>query len=88
MKVEFLSKFGRDLDKITDKQVSKSVASLVETIEQAEALSNIPNLKKLTGFKNAYRVRIGNYRVGLFVEGETVEFVRIAHRKDIYNSFP
>lgn len=30
----------------------------------------------------------GYYRIGLFVEGEEVEFVRVLHRKDMYRHFP
>ncbi|WP_374754821.1 type II toxin-antitoxin system RelE family toxin [Dyadobacter psychrophilus] len=44
--------------------------------------------KKLKGFSNAYRIRIGDYRVGIFVENNIVELARIAHRKDIYKVFP
>lgn len=35
-----------------------------------------------------YRIRIGDYRIGIFVEGKTVEFARVVHRKDIYQQFP
>jgi len=40
------------------------------------------------GHPTAYRIRIQNYRVGIFQEGETVEFARILPRKDIYKYFP
>jgi mRNA interferase RelE/StbE len=45
-------------------------------------------VKKLVGFKEAFRIRLGNYRVGVFLEGENVIFARVAHRKDIYSIFP
>ncbi|MEQ6118067.1 hypothetical protein [Reichenbachiella sp. MALMAid0571] len=47
-----------------------------------------PNIKKLVGFSDAYRIRSGNIRIGVFVDGDTIEFARIAHRKNIYNIFP
>jgi mRNA interferase RelE/StbE len=49
-----------------------------------------PNLgiKKLSGFPDAYRIRSGNYRIGMFLEGDKVIFARVAHRKDIYKIFP
>ena len=48
----------------------------------------IVNLKKLKGFKTAYRIRIGDYRIGVFIDGDIVEFARVVHRKDIYRLFP
>ncbi len=45
-------------------------------------------LKKLKGFDGAYRIRIGDYRVGLFIVQETITFARVLHRKEIYRYFP
>lgn len=44
--------------------------------------------KKLTGFKNAYRIRMGEYRIGFVFENGTIELIRILGRKDIYKYFP
>ncbi|MEG3988445.1 type II toxin-antitoxin system RelE/ParE family toxin [Microcoleus sp. S28C3] len=46
------------------------------------------NLKKLKGEDNAYRFRVGDYRIGFYFDGETVTFARVLHRKDIYRYFP
>ena len=64
------------------------MAELIEKIESVQNLSQIPNTKKLKGHKSAYRIRLGDYRVGLFLEGSKVIFARILHRKDIYKLFP
>lgn len=88
MKVEFLAHFSKDLDKIRFSHVKQSVQRIILKVESAESISEIPNLKKLSGHKSAYRIRTGDYRIGIFVEGKTVEFARIVHRKDIYNLFP
>jgi len=88
MKTVFLRKFSKDLDKIDSRQVLNAIAEVIEQVEQSKTLSEIQQLKKLTGYKNAYRIRIGDYRIGVFVEGDTVEFARAVHRKDIYDVFP
>ena len=88
MKVEFLSRFGRDVDKIQDASIKNKLASIIEQVEQAKVLAEVPNLKKIVGYKNAYRIRIGDYRIGIFFEKETIEFARVVHRKDIYKFFP
>lgn len=37
---------------------------------------------------NAFRIRVGNYRIGIYLEKDTVIFTRVALRKDIYDIFP
>ncbi len=88
MQVEFLSKFSKDIDHISQKSVKTNVAKLIRLMESEGDLNNIPNLKKLVGHKSAYRARIGDYRVGFFYESRKVIFARIVHRKDIYKVFP
>lgn len=88
MKVEFYASFNRDIGKIKDQKIKEKVARLIEQIETAVSFSTIANIKKLRGFTNAYRIRIGDYRVGIFYENKTVGFARIVHRKDIYTLFP
>jgi len=88
MQVEFLSKFSKDIDHISQKSVKTNVAKLIRLIEAEANLNNIPNLKKLVGHRSAYRVRIGDYRLGFFYESRKVFFARIVHRKDIYKVFP
>ncbi len=51
-------------------------------------LGGLPNIKKLSGHVSAYRLRIGDYRVGFFIVDETVILDRVVHRKDIYKVFP
>lgn len=58
MKVEFLSKFSKDLDKILDISVLSSVEELILGIESAENISELQNIKKLVGFKNVYRIKV------------------------------
>lgn len=88
MEVDFLLKFSKDLDKISNKSVKANLLKFILILEGSKNLSGLPNVKKLSGHKSAYRLRIGDYRAGFFCEGETVIFARIVHRKDIYNLFP
>ena len=88
MEVAFLAKFNKDLDKIEDSQIKMKVIDIIEEIELSEKLSNLVNVKKLSGFKIAYRIKLGDYRIGFFFENGIIEFARIVHRKDIYKVFP
>ncbi len=88
MQVVFLKRFSKDLDDVSAKNVKHTLESFIEEVERTASLKNHPNIKKLTGHKTAFRLRIGDYRVGMFISGDVVEFVRILHRKDIYKVFP
>ncbi len=68
MKVEFKSSFARDLKGIKDDDLLKRVKIAVEAIEKIDSLTKIPNLKKLKGGGNFYRLRVGDYRLGLVFE--------------------
>ncbi|HKJ43589.1 MAG TPA: hypothetical protein VKA27_15945 [Sunxiuqinia sp.] len=42
----------------------------------------------MTGYQSAYRMRSGDYRIGIIIENNIVTFVAFAHRKEIYRKFP
>ena len=88
MEVEFLSKFNKDISSIKQKTTKASIIKIIEQVESAQSISDIAGLKKLKGFKEAYRIRVGDYRLGLFISKNTAQFARFVHRKDIYKLFP
>ncbi len=57
-------------------------------MEKAGTLAEVAGLKKLRGEGGYYRVRVGDYRVGLAVEQDVVVFVRVLHRREVYRYFP
>lgn len=88
MKTRFRTSFTRDLKKLKDLAVLKRVRVAVEEIESAQHLGELTDIKKISGGDNLYRIRLGDYRLGIALEGDTVELVRFLHRRDIYRYFP
>ena len=88
MTVSFRKSFLRDLKKLRDAEVRSRIREVIESVEEAGSLADLSDVKKMSGGSGYYRVRVGSYRVGLAVEGEEVEFVRVLNRKDIYKHFP
>lgn len=88
MKVEFLKSFSKDLDSVSSRSVKQSLIRIIESLEDADDLSKMANIKKLKGFRNAYRIRIGDYRLGFFAANSSIQLARFLHRKDIYKLFP
>jgi mRNA interferase RelE/StbE len=88
MKVEFRESFLKDLQAIRDATLRNRVRHLLEIIEQAQGVAEIPNFKRLRGDSRYARIRVGEYRIGLILDAERLVLVRLLHRKDIYRRFP
>jgi mRNA interferase RelE/StbE len=88
MKVTVQKSFEKDISKIVEKNIAQKVLTIIEQLELAQTLLEIPHVKKLETKGNYYRIRIGNYRLGLKVEKDTVYLLRIMNREDIYKYFP
>ena len=70
------------------RRLLRRIREAIERVEAAETLDELPNLTKLSGASGIYRIRVGDHRIGIAVEGDEVEFVRCLHRRDIYRYFP
>jgi mRNA interferase RelE/StbE len=88
MKTGFRKSFTRDLRNIKNLSVLRKVRQAIEEVEAAAKLSDVGDMKKMVGTGNFYRIRIGEYRIGIVVDGKTVEFVRCLHRRELYRFFP
>lgn len=88
MKVFFRKSFEKDLDKLRDKALLAKIKAEIEAIENAETLQAITSAKKLQGEGNCYRIRVGDYRIGLTADQGTVTFIKVLHRKEVYRYFP
>jgi len=88
VRVEFRDSFAKDLKGVKEKVLLGRVREVIEAVEKADSLAELPNLKKLKGGGNYFRVRVGDHRVGVALDGDTVVFVRFLNRKDIYKHFP
>lgn len=88
MKAIFRQSFTRDIKKIKDRVLLDRIKQAIERIEVAQNLSQIEDLARLSGASGYYRIRIADYRLGIAVRGNDVEFVRCLHRREIYRYFP
>ena len=88
MKVRFKKAFLKDLEKLPATSRKKVENLVFEEIPKAKEFSVIKNTKKLKGYENFYRVRIGNSRIGFEYRDKEIVFYRVLHRKDIYRYFP
>jgi mRNA interferase RelE/StbE len=88
MQVITTRQFEKDTGKELSKKLQLQLADIIEKIQQADHLMEISNLKKMKGYKNAYRIRLGEYRIGFRFENNTIKLSRVMNRKEIYRYFP
>lgn len=99
MRAVIRKSFERDVTKFIRKEKSRSAArrleqtideltSSIESTSPSQSIFQSSNVKKLSKGADCYRVRVGDYRIGLRVVGDAVEFVRLLHRRDFYSDFP
>jgi mRNA interferase RelE/StbE len=80
-------KFNKNLSKLPPND-QIAVLNALDNIEEAQTFGDILNLKPLKGYKNYFRLRVGNWRIGLFWTGEAFSIEDEGKRGDFYNRFP
>ena len=88
MEIKIDKSFQKDTRRIKDKSVLQKIANTIANVQRAQNLEEIKNLKKIQGTTSMYRIRVGDYRLGIIVTETFIEFIRCLHRKDIYKYFP
>jgi mRNA interferase RelE/StbE len=74
-----------------DAQTRAELAQIVAQIEMANSIAELPNLKDMKGGKNKgfFRIRFGDYRLGIFLTDEGDVILReVGPRGDFYKMFP
>ncbi len=88
MEINYNKNFLKDLQHHRDKALANKLERIFQQIKAADNISQIAGLKKLKGFENYYRLRTGDYRIGLYIKEDYIELQRFLHRKEIYNYYP
>ncbi|NJY62074.1 plasmid stabilization protein [Salinimicrobium sp. CDJ15-81-2] len=88
MIISYNRKFKKDLEKLKEKNIKAALKSVIQELKEKQSLSDIKGVKKISGHPTAYRIRIGNYRLGLYHNNGTLSLQRFVKRNDIYKVFP
>lgn len=88
MQVYYNKRFLKDLVKIPQPYKNRLETMVFFEVPKYERFSEIRNIEKIKGFKNFYRIRQRDYRIGIKNVDNSIFFERVLHRKDIYKYFP
>ena len=89
MEVEYRQLFLKDLKKLKKQAIYERLVELAfDTLPLAVNLEVLSNVKAMKGYPNRYRIRVGDYRIGIEMQGDKVEMMRVLHRREFYRYFP
>jgi mRNA interferase RelE/StbE len=75
MNFEIEKAFAKDFRKLKSNELAQSISKVIKQVSNASAPDEIPNLRKLSGYKSAFRIRIGDYRIGVIIEKNTIIYI-------------
>lgn len=88
MEIIINKQFSKDLREIHP-IYQRRVAELIGEIRLANDIRSIRHIEPCEGATNAYRIRMGDFRIGVRIGNDNVvKFERIKKRGDFYNFFP
>jgi mRNA interferase RelE/StbE len=89
LEVLYREAFLKDLKQLKSSTSYQRIYELAfTTLEAINTLEEIPNIKAMRGYSGRYRIRIGDYRMGIEVNGDAIEVMRVLHRREFYRYFP
>jgi len=89
VKVIYTKTFLKDLSKVFPDKRRKQIEKFVFVeLPGLSSIESAGNIEQMTGFKNYYKVRFGDFRVGMNKKDNTIEVLRVLNRKEIYKYFP
>ena len=88
-KIEYKKTFLKELARLPTGIRTRTEKIVFEELN-CENPFELGYIEKLKGFENKYKIRIGDFRVGLTIDNKnkTIILNRAANRKDIYRIFP
>jgi len=89
LEVQYRQAFLKDLKQLKSSASYQHIYEIAfTTLEAIDSLEEIPNIKAMRGYSDRYRIRIGDYRIGIEVNGDVIEVMRLLHRREFYRYFP
>ena len=75
MEKELAKNLVKDLKNISDKEILKRIKSSILEIEIAPSIYDVQNVKYIVNSKSYFRIRIGDYRIGIKLENNLIKLI-------------
>jgi mRNA interferase RelE/StbE len=89
LEVQYRQAFLKDLKQLKSSTSYQRIYEVAfTTLAAINTLEEIPDIKAMKGYSGRYRIRIGDYRIGIEVNDDFIEVMRVLHRREFYRYFP
>jgi mRNA interferase RelE/StbE len=88
MNVEPTRQFLRDVRRLGSVQIRRRLDRVIQELIEATSITEVSGVRRIRAEGQHYRIRIGDYRLGTTMDGETVVLRRFLPRGEIYRYFP
>ena len=88
MTVEPSRQFSRDVRRLGSSQIRRRLDRTIQELIEVADITEVSGIKRLLAEGQHYRIRIGDYRLGITMDGEIAVLRRFLPRGEIYRYFP
>jgi mRNA-degrading endonuclease RelE of RelBE toxin-antitoxin system len=89
MKIQISKRFVKDTQQIADSRILAKIRKVLEETETCHNISDISGIEAMAGHPNFCRIKFDyRYRIGVYYEKDSMEFLRVGPRGDFYKKFP
>jgi mRNA interferase RelE/StbE len=88
MRVVTKGSFHRDVKKLRDLETVGKTEACVRAAISAISVQELGDVVPISGHPGYSRIRVGKYRIGIYLSGDTLTFLRVLLRRDFYKYFP
>jgi len=89
MNIQISKRFAKDTERINDPIILAKIRTVLENAKSVQSVSDIAGIKEMSGHPGFYRIKFDyRYRMGIYCELDTVQFLRVGPRGDFYKKFP
>ena len=89
MKILISRRFEKDVLKIADTRILAKIRQVLEQAKAVNSVSDIIGIEEMAGHPNFFRIKFDyRYRIGVYLDNDTLQFLRAGGRGDFYKKFP
>ena len=89
MNLETSKQFDKLVFKIKDKAIKTRLKNIIEKVALAKSLDEISNVTPIVGYPGYYRIKFGDYRIGISLKEGIIWFLYFGKQDEsTYKKFP
>jgi mRNA-degrading endonuclease RelE of RelBE toxin-antitoxin system len=89
MNIKISKCFVKDTQAITDQRILAKIRKIIIEAQAVNSVYELSHITELSGHTCFYRIKFDyRYRIGIYSDGKSLEFLRVDNRENFYKKFP